>query len=94
MDAEAKLCHLKDTLKKEGLFDDPKKRLLIFTEFKDTLDYLTGNSWSGGSGVARLRHPPREARRRSRLPFVRTVGYSLSFTWPQTDRAPSTNPRP
>lgn len=27
--AEAKLCHLNDTLKKEGFFDDPQKRLLI-----------------------------------------------------------------
>ncbi|MFQ5849849.1 MAG: helicase-related protein [Candidatus Binatia bacterium] len=38
--AEAKLSRLKDLLHKEGFFDEPQKRLLIFTEFKDTLDYL------------------------------------------------------
>lgn len=37
---EAKLCKLKDLLHQEGFFDQPDKRLLIFTEFKDTLDYL------------------------------------------------------
>ena len=38
--AEAKLSELKDLLHREGFFDHPDKRLLIFTEFKDTLDYL------------------------------------------------------
>ena len=38
--AEAKLSKLKDLLHKEGFFDHADKRLLIFTEFKDTLDYL------------------------------------------------------
>ena len=38
--AEAKLTRLKDLLHHEGFFDDPAKRLLVFTEFKDTLDYL------------------------------------------------------
>lgn len=37
---EAKLSELKDLLHREGFFDHPDKRLLIFTEFKDTLDYL------------------------------------------------------
>jgi superfamily II DNA or RNA helicase len=37
---EAKLSKLKDLLHKEGFFDQPEKRLLLFTEFKDTLDYL------------------------------------------------------
>jgi superfamily II DNA or RNA helicase len=37
---EAKLSRLKELLEKEGFFDNPDKRLLIFTEFKDTLDYL------------------------------------------------------
>jgi len=40
-DAEAKLSKLKDLLHKEGFFDQPDKRLLLFTEFKDTLDYLS-----------------------------------------------------
>ena len=38
--SEAKLSKLKDLLHQEGFFDQPEKRLLIFTEFKDTLDYL------------------------------------------------------
>ncbi len=38
--AEAKLSRLTDLLKKEGFFDRPDQRLLLFTEFKDTLDYL------------------------------------------------------
>jgi len=41
-DSEAKLAKLKDVLHQEGFFDHPDKRLLLFTEFKDTLDYLVG----------------------------------------------------
>jgi len=37
---EAKLTKLKALLQEEGFFDNREKRLLIFTEFKDTLDYL------------------------------------------------------
>jgi len=37
---EAKLARLRDILQKEGFFDDPGQRLLLFTEFKDTLNYL------------------------------------------------------
>jgi superfamily II DNA or RNA helicase len=37
---EAKLSRLKNLLHEQGFFDDPDKRLLLFTEFKDTLDYL------------------------------------------------------
>jgi SNF2 family DNA or RNA helicase len=37
---EAKLSELKRVLRAEGFFDRPDQRLLIFTEFKDTLDYL------------------------------------------------------
>lgn len=37
---EAKLSKLKETLKQHGFFEDPNQRLLLFTEFKDTLDYL------------------------------------------------------
>jgi superfamily II DNA or RNA helicase len=40
--AEAKLSRLKNLLHQEGFFDQSDKRLLIFTEFKDTLDYLMG----------------------------------------------------
>ena len=38
--SEAKLQHLRMTLQNEGFFDRPDQRLLIFTEFKDTLEYL------------------------------------------------------
>ncbi|MDY6950306.1 MAG: helicase-related protein [Thermodesulfobacteriota bacterium] len=50
---EAKLTKLKDLLHKEGFFDDADKRLLIFTEFKDTLFYLVGKleSWGFKVGV-------------------------------------------
>lgn len=37
---EAKLGHLRQLLEDEGFFDQPDQRLLIFTEFKDTLDHL------------------------------------------------------
>jgi superfamily II DNA or RNA helicase len=39
---EEKLSQLKNLLHKRGFFDHPEQRLLIFTEFKDTLDYLKG----------------------------------------------------
>ncbi len=39
---ESKLVRLKDALTNEGLFQDPKMKLLIFTEHKDTLDFLVG----------------------------------------------------
>ena len=37
---EAKLARLRGILQEEGFFDDPNQRLLLFTEFKDTLSYL------------------------------------------------------
>ena len=37
---EAKLTRLRDILQKQGFFDKPDQRLLLFTEFKDTLNYL------------------------------------------------------
>ena len=38
--AEAKLSRLKGIMQDEGFFEKPDQRLLLFTEFKDTLDYL------------------------------------------------------
>ena len=38
--SEAKLAHLRRIMQDQGFFDRPDQRLLIFTEFKDTLDYL------------------------------------------------------
>ena len=48
---EAKLSKLKELLQQEGFFDDAEKRLLVFTEFKDTLDYLVGRLKSWGFRV-------------------------------------------
>ena len=38
--SETKLSHLRKIMQDEGFFDRPDQRLLLFTEFKDTLDYL------------------------------------------------------
>ncbi|MFP5284532.1 MAG: DEAD/DEAH box helicase, partial [Thermoanaerobaculia bacterium] len=45
--AEAKLSKLESLLQKEGFFDRPDQRLLLFTEFRDTLDHLVAalKSW-------------------------------------------------
>ena len=48
---EAKLSQLKELLQKEGFFDRPEQRLLLFTEFKDTLDYLVDRLKSWGFRV-------------------------------------------
>ncbi|MGO8898152.1 MAG: DEAD/DEAH box helicase, partial [Isosphaeraceae bacterium] len=37
---EAKLSRLENLMREQGFFDHPDQRLLLFTEFKDTLDYL------------------------------------------------------
>lgn len=44
---ERKLVALKELLTKQGVFEDPKMKLLIFTEHKDTLDYLAGDGREG-----------------------------------------------
>lgn len=51
---EAKLSKLQELLREQGFFDDPGKRLLIFTEFKDTLDYLVKNLKEWGFSVATI----------------------------------------
>ena len=48
---EAKLTTLRALLQKEGFFDHPDQRLLLFTEFKDTLDYLMASLKSWGFRV-------------------------------------------
>ena len=52
--SEAKLSELKELLQKEGFFDHPDQRLLLFTEFKDTLDYLVGRLTSWGFRVGSI----------------------------------------
>jgi len=51
---EAKLARLKDLLHTEGFFDDPEQRLLLFTEFKDTLDYLVDRLTAWGFRVGTI----------------------------------------
>ncbi len=58
---ESKLVKLREVLTDYGIFNDPKMKLLIFTEHKDTLDYLAATArkagrWaSSGSGACRSR---------------------------------------
>lgn len=44
---ENKILRLKEVLTSQGIFSDPKMKLLIFTEHKDTLDYLAGDGNDG-----------------------------------------------
>jgi len=48
---EAKLSKLKELLEQEGFFQHPEQRLLLFTEFRDTLDYLVKRLKSWGFRV-------------------------------------------
>ena len=52
--SEAKLNRLRGILREQGFFDDPDQRLLIFTEFKDTLDYLVENLKEWGFRVGSI----------------------------------------
>lgn len=44
---ETKLASLKELLTERGIFSDPAMKILIFTEHKDTLDYLAGDGRDG-----------------------------------------------
>ncbi|MFO8009279.1 MAG: DUF3883 domain-containing protein [Dehalococcoidia bacterium] len=44
---ESKLAKLREVITETGIFDDPKMKLLVFTEHKDTLDYLAGDGRDG-----------------------------------------------
>jgi superfamily II DNA or RNA helicase len=46
-EVETKLVKLKEAIKNQGVFGDAKTKLLIFTEHKDTLDYLAGDGQNG-----------------------------------------------
>jgi len=46
-EVETKLVKLRELLTEHGIFKDPKMKLLIFTEHKDTLDFLVGDSKDG-----------------------------------------------
>ena len=44
---ETKLTRLREVLKEHNIFGDPRMKLLLFTEHKDTLDYLAGDGKDG-----------------------------------------------
>ena len=46
-EVESKLVKLNEVLTDYGVFKDPKMKLLVFTEHKDTLDYLAGDGKDG-----------------------------------------------
>jgi superfamily II DNA or RNA helicase len=46
-DVQTKLIKLRSVLNEERIFDDPGMKLLIFTEHKDTLDYLAADGKDG-----------------------------------------------
>ena len=51
---EAKLARLHEILEQQGFFRNPAQRLLIFTEFKDTLDYLVQRLSDWGLKVGQI----------------------------------------
>ena len=46
-EVETKLTQLKGILKDQGFFSDREKKLLVFTEHKDSLDFLAGDGKDG-----------------------------------------------
>ena len=46
-EVESKLVKLKSVLSEQGFFSDPTKKLLVFTEHKDSLDFLAGDGQDG-----------------------------------------------
>jgi superfamily II DNA or RNA helicase len=44
---ETKLVKLRELIAEQGIFKDPQMKLLIFTEHKDTLDFLAGDGKDG-----------------------------------------------
>jgi superfamily II DNA or RNA helicase len=52
--AEAKLSRLKNLMQEQGFFDNPDQRDLLFTEFKDTLDYLVAKLVEWGFRVGSI----------------------------------------
>jgi superfamily II DNA or RNA helicase len=46
-EAEVKVRRLRQLLTEEGIFSDPGMKLLLFTEHKDTLDFLVGDGKDG-----------------------------------------------
>jgi len=51
---ETKLRKLKEVISSDGIFSDPKMKLLVFTEHKDTLDYLYKKLTEWGLSVTQI----------------------------------------
>lgn len=51
---ESKLTKLREVIKTQGVFEDPLTKLLIFTEHKDTLDYIVEKIRSWGLSVTQI----------------------------------------
>ena len=51
---EAKLAKLEELLRSQGFFERPDQRLILFSEFKDTLDYLVEKLKAWGFTVATI----------------------------------------
>ncbi|RLB85822.1 MAG: helicase, partial [Deltaproteobacteria bacterium] len=53
-EVESKLVKLREVITDEGIFRDPKMKLLLFTEHKDTLDYLVSKLEEWGLSVTKI----------------------------------------
>lgn len=53
-EVESKLIKLKELLTQQGVFADPKMKLLLFTEHKETLDFLVGKLREWGLSVTQI----------------------------------------
>jgi len=53
-EVESKLSRLREVLSEHGVFKDPSMKLLLFTEHKDTLDYLVGKLTAWGLTVTQI----------------------------------------
>lgn len=53
-EVESKLTKLKEVITTRGVFADPDMKLLLFTEHKDTLDYLVGKLREWGLRVTQI----------------------------------------
>ena len=51
---ESKLIKLKEVLTQQNIFSDPKMKLLLFTEHKDTLEFLVGKLREWGLSVTQI----------------------------------------
>jgi len=53
-EVETKLNKLREVITEQGVFKDPSMKLLVFTEHKDTLDYLVEKLTSWGLSVTQI----------------------------------------